>query len=91
LLEIAFDSSAQISTIPRIEVHRVVHAILDIMCLVRCEDATGQAAMCTHSTTEFQPMTHSHYFQMLYLLEMVLTEEILLQCFPDKFAEWQSG
>ena len=33
LLEVAFDPSAQISAIPRI-VHRVVHAIPDILCLV---------------------------------------------------------
>jgi len=51
----------------------------------------GQAAMCTHPTTEFQPMTDSHYFQMLYLLDMVLTEEILVQYFPDSFAEWRGG
>jgi hypothetical protein len=46
-----------------------------------------QAAMCPHPTTEFQPMTDSHYFQMLYLLDMVLKEEILVQYFPDSFAE----
>jgi hypothetical protein len=78
LLEVAFDSSPQIFTIPNAEVHRIVHAIRDILSLVLHEDVMNQEAMCTHPTTEFHPMTDIHYFQVLYWLDTVLTEEIFV-------------
>jgi hypothetical protein len=57
LLEVAFDSSAQISTIPNTEVHGMVHAIPNILSLVRYEDVMGLQAMWTHPTIDFQPLT----------------------------------
>jgi hypothetical protein len=85
VLEVDFDNSLRIFTLPLRNFSRVDHAVQSKLFPVREGNVVFQSGLCIYPKTQYYPFSHYHCCSMLYLLDTIRTKIILLQCFLDCF------